>query len=330
MIYNDSVYGIVSIKEKIILDLLRTKAMKRLKEVNQGGPLILLKTNHELSHYRTTRFEHSVGVYLLLKKFNTSLEEQIAGLLHDISHTVFSHATDFIFNRGIQQDYHEKFYERIILNSGIPVILKKHKIDVNNILNIEKFTLLEKELPDLCADRIDYFLRDMCVYDSVIKEKHNEILNALTVLDGELIFKNKEMAKLFAEKYIEANVRFYCNAFQATIFKLISDTLRIAIQKHIINENDLFTTDSEIINKLRESEDKEISGMLNTISYLNVIEDEKNYDYHLKSKVRCTDPKIIIDDKIIKLSKIDEYYKKLMNDFIKKASKGFFIRILKH
>jgi hypothetical protein len=328
MIYNDSVYGIISIKEKVILDLMRTKAMERLKGVNQGGPLVLLKTNPELASYRTTRFEHSVGVYLLLKKFNASLEEQVAGLLHDISHMVFSHATDFIFDRGVQQDYHENFYEKMIMNSEIPTILKKHNIDISRILNIENFTLLETELPDLCADRIDYFLRDMCIYDDVIREKHNEILNDLTVFDGELIFKNKKTAKLFAEKYIEVNTRFYCNAFQAALFKLVSEVLKLAIQKNVITEADLFTTDSEVLNKLTKSKDKEISNLLKRISYLNVIEDEENYDYYLKSKVRCTDPKILIDNKAVRLSKIDESYKKLMNDFIERASKGFFVRII--
>jgi HD superfamily phosphohydrolase len=329
MIYEDSVYGPVQIEEKVLLELIQTKAMERLKGVNQGGPLVLLKNNHEIANYRTTRFEHSVGVCLLLKKFNASLEEQIAGLLHDISHTVFSHATDFIFNRGVQQDYHEKFYEKMIMNSDIPNILKKHNIDINSILNIENFTLLETELPDLCADRIDYFLRDMCIYDNVIKEKHNEILNALTVFDGELIFKNKEMAKLFAEKYIKVNTRFYCNAFQATLFKLISDVLKQAIQKNIIIESDLFTTDSEVLNKLTKSKDKDISNILNTISYLNVVEDRENYAYHLKSKVRCTDPKILIDSKAVRLSKIDEDYKKSMKDFVSNASNGFFVRIIR-
>jgi len=329
MIYKDSVYGSVPIKEKVLIDLMRTKAMERLKGVNQGGPLILLKTDHELASYRTTRFDHSVGVCLLLKKFNASLDEQIAGLLHDISHMVFSHATDFIFNRGVQQDYHEKFVEKMILNSDIPPILRKHNIDINSILNIENFTLLEKELPDLCADRIDYFLRDMCIYDSVVKKRHNEILNALTVFDDEIIFKEKEMVKLFAEKFIEANVRLYCNPFQAALYKLISETLELAIQKNIIEEADLFTTDLEVINKLKGSKDKEILDMLGSVSYLGVVEDKENYDYHLNSKVRCTDPKLLINNEAVILSKIDENYKKLMNDFVTKASRGFFVRIVR-
>ncbi len=329
MIYNDAVYGSVPIEEKVLINLMQTKAMGRLKEVNQWGPAILLKTNHESANYRITRFDHSVGVCLLLKKFNASLEEQIAGLLHDISHMVFSHATDFIFNRELQQDHHEKFHEKTILNSDISPILKNYGIDINDILDIEKFTLLETELPDLCADRIDYFLRDMYLYDRVLRERHNEILNALTVFKKEFVFYQKDTAKLFAEKYIEANTRFYCNPFQAALYRKISDILKLAIRRGIIEESDLFTTDLGVINQLEKSKDKAILNMLDAISYLDIVEDKENYDYHLKSKVRCTDPKVLIDNEAVKLSKIDGHYKKLMNDFVTKASKGFFVRIIR-
>jgi hypothetical protein len=329
MIYKDSIYGSIHIEDKILIDIMRTKAMKRLKDINQGGPLILIKTNNELARYKVTRFDHSVGVCLLLKRFNASLEEQIVGLLHDISHMVFSHATDYIFDRGVQQDYHEKFYEKTILNSDIPLVLKKHGISIDSILDIENYTLLEKELPDLCADRIDYFLRDMIIYDDVIKKRRYDILDALTIFNGEFIFKEKEMARLFAEKYIDANKRFYCNAFQAALYSLISDTLKIAIEKNIITEADLFTTDPEVIKKLKISKDQNILRMLDTISHLNVVEDEKNYDYYLKSKVRCTDPKFMINDKVVRLSEVDKSYRKSMNDYISESSKGFFVRIVR-
>jgi HD superfamily phosphohydrolase len=156
MKYKDKVYGQITIKEKVIVELIKTNAMQRLKGVNQGGVLIFLNPNHGWRKFKTTRFEHSVGVCIVLKKFNACLEEQIAGLLHDVSHTTFSHALDFMFNRHTQHDYHEQFHEKMILDSKIPLILKKHDIEVNNILDEKRFTLLERELPDLCADRVDY------------------------------------------------------------------------------------------------------------------------------------------------------------------------------
>lgn len=327
MIYNDSVYGKVKIEEKVILDLIDSKAMQRLRGIFMG-PVRFLNKSHFLKNNKTTRFDHSIGVYILLTKFNVPIEEQVAGLLHDISHTTFSHSVDFLFNKNLEQDFHEEFYEKIIRQSDVPRILKKNNIDLENILDEKKFTLLEKKLPDICADRVDYFLRDMIRYDPIIKKNVNKILNSITDFNHEMVFNDATMARIFAEKYIELNKMIYCNPFQSALFKLISDVLRMAIQKKIINELDLFTTDEKVLNKLKKSKNKDVSDILNKISNLNVIEDEKNYDYYLKSKVRCTDPKILIDNKIVRLSKINESYKRMMDEYVSKYSDGFFIRVL--
>lgn len=329
MIYKDEVYGNVIFEDKVFIDLMKTDLLKRLKGVNQGGPFVLLNSNHEWSKFKTTRFDHSVGVCILLKKFDCSLEEQIAGLLHDISHTVFSHAVDFLFNRNTMHDYHEIFHDKMILNSEVPSILKKYGLDVHDILDEKRYTILESELPDLCADRIDYFFRFMLECGRISKEQIDDTLDALFVHKNEIIFSNRTQARFFAEKYIEANVVSFCNPLQASLFHTISETLKIAISKGIITREDLFSTDNEVITKLRNSKDEKIEEMLSLIHDIEVVEDKNDYDLHLKSKVRYTDPKILIDGKISRLSEIDEDYRNLMNNFIAERSKGFFVKIRK-
>jgi hypothetical protein len=328
MIYNDSVYGKVNIEEKIIIELMNSKAMQRLKHVSQGGPLIFLPPDHTWNKSKTTRFDHSMGVYILLKKFDASLEEQIAGLLHDISHTVFSHSLDFLFNRNTEHDYHEKFKEEIILNSEIPSILEKNEINVKEVLDEKEFGLLERKLPDLCADRIDYFFRDFKLY-TVSKKEFKIMFDALDVFNNEIIFKDKNAARIFAEKYIQANKLFWCNALQSTVFKLVSDVVKLGLSKNILTKDDLFSTDEIVYKKLKNSGDNEIKKILDLLFNIEVIEDENDYDLHLKTKVRFTDPKIKINEKIIRLSKLDKSYEKIMNGFVQKASKGFFIKIIK-
>jgi hypothetical protein len=107
----------------------------------------------------------------------------------------------------------------------------------------------------------------------------------------------------------------------------MSDALKLAMSKGFMNEDDLFSTDNLVLEKLRESNDEEIIDKLNLISNFGVIEDKNNYDFHLKSKVRCVDPKIIVDEKLARLSGLDESYKTMMNDFISETSKGFFVKI---
>lgn len=329
MIYNDDVYGPVSIDEKVLIELMQIKAMERLRRVNQGGSFVLMNPKHEWREFKITRFDHSVGVCILLKKFNTSLKEQVAGLLHDISHTVFSHTLDFLFNRNTEHDYHESFHDKMILDSEIPSILEKNGMNVKDILDEEKFTILEKELPNLCADRIDYSLRFMLESGLISKNQIDEILKTLTIHSDEIIFCDKTQAKFFAERYIEANKLSWCNPLQASLFHMTSETVRLALSKGIITESDLFTTDEEVVKKLKDSNDEKIIEMLDLIRNIDVVESKDNYDYHLKSKVRCTDPKIIDGNKIVRLSEIDESYKKLMNDFISEYSKGFFVKIVK-
>jgi hypothetical protein len=86
MILKDPLYGSFKIKEKVLLDLLKSQPVQRLKGVSQQGfPKRETKTDFPIF----TRYEHSVGVMLLLRRLNASVEEQVAGLIHDVSHTAF-------------------------------------------------------------------------------------------------------------------------------------------------------------------------------------------------------------------------------------------------
>jgi len=112
------------------------------------GFSLFLDQDHPFMIYNPwfNRFEHSVGVYLLLRKYRASLQEQVAGLLHDISHTAFSHIIDYVFGRETTHDDHEKFYKEILSSSEILAILDKYGLDINAIADLEKFNLLEKEM----------------------------------------------------------------------------------------------------------------------------------------------------------------------------------------
>lgn len=62
---------------------------------------------------------------LLLRKLGASLNEQIAGLLHDASHTAFSHTADWVLGHKETEDYQDIHHERILRRFGIPAISSK-------------------------------------------------------------------------------------------------------------------------------------------------------------------------------------------------------------
>ena len=153
---NHKIYGNYTITEPVLIELINSKSLQRLKEICNGGAWFF----HYTYKKQFTRYDHSIGVMLLLRKFNATLEEQIAGLLHDISHTAFSHVADFVFGRLQEHDYQDSKLEKAFQVQGINKILRKHKINPKFILNEKNFSLLERNLPTLCADRLDYTFQD--------------------------------------------------------------------------------------------------------------------------------------------------------------------------
>jgi HD superfamily phosphohydrolase len=94
-------YGSSEVEEPVLLELIESPAFQRLKYIHQYG--VAYYTTHSEEY---TRYDHSLGVFAILRAKNCSLEEQIAGLLHDVSHTTFSHAGDWIFGKENQEkDY---------------------------------------------------------------------------------------------------------------------------------------------------------------------------------------------------------------------------------
>ncbi|HUB93002.1 MAG TPA: HD domain-containing protein [Verrucomicrobiae bacterium] len=89
MTIDDRVYGSAEVNSNVLLDLINSQPVQRLKGIAQFG--IPDEFYHKQNY---SRYEHSVGVMILLQRLGASEEEQIAGLLHDVSHTAFSHVID--------------------------------------------------------------------------------------------------------------------------------------------------------------------------------------------------------------------------------------------
>jgi len=326
MIINDKIHGQIQITDPLAIEIINTKAMQRLKGVCQYSTLQFLS-----SKYNTTRFDHCLGVYFLLKKLNAPYEEQIAGLIHDVSHFAFSHLIDFVYDRGHTQDVHEEFHEKIIMDSEIPDLLKKHNLNLSYILEEKNFPLLEREIPDLCADRMDYFIRDSFTTELIDAKKAIEYLNALTLFNNEIVIKNQALAKEIAENFMKMNLNFWGNSFIAATLNIGADALKIALKNNIITEKDFFLTDKELTQKLISSNNKEILEKLEIIKDSNNFQQgtPKDHDLHKTTKARFIDPKFIQDGELLTLSDVDQEFKQKLENFKKIYEKGYYIKVIK-
>lgn len=324
MIINHKIYGRHVITESVLIELIKSKSLQRLKEIDNNGPRVY----HYSSPGRFSRYNHSIGVMLLLRKFNASLEEQIAGLLHDISHTAFSHVADFVFERREQHDYQDSKLAQAFKIQGINKILKKYKINPRKILNEKNFPLLERTLPALCADRIDYTLQD-ALGKKLYKIDRKLFLENLAVYKNQFVFKDKIWAKRFGLIYLKLNQNSWCCPLQVAIYQITADAINLALGGKIITKKDLFTTDKFLMKKLKTSKNPEIIGKIKSLKNLEVkIVKEKNADICVKSKIRIVDPPFIKNNKLVRLASADKNYKKKITAWGKKTKKGFCIKIL--
>ena len=315
----DSVYGKTKINESVLIELINSKPLLRMKGVYQAG--ILRKV---LLWKQTTRFEHCVGVMILLRKKGANLEEQIAGLLHDIPHTAFSHSIDYVY-KNEEHNFHEMFHEKIINESEIPSILKKYKFDTKRLINEKNFSLLERNSPDLCADRIDYTLRELMAKNKDT-EKINKYIDSIVVFENEFYFNDAKTSLEFSKDFLEM-IQSWASPLQLAIVETLALALRKSLKANIITQEDLFTTDQEVLDKIYASKDKEIIQLLEIINpNIKVIEDEKKFDYCSKEKLRYIDPKVLPTKK--RVSEIYPEYKTLIEKHKEILSRGVHARIL--
>ncbi|MGM7680800.1 HD domain-containing protein [Cytobacillus sp. Hm23] len=318
----DSIYGEFII-EGVLEELINCKEIQRLKYVHQGGASYLVNEK-----WNVTRYEHSVGVMLLIRMLGGSTVEQIAGLLHDISHTAFSHVVDFVFENS-KEDYHEKLFIDVIRDSEVPEILRKYGYNYKKLLfNMDQWTLLEQPSPELCADRVDSTLRDMYEYGQISLSSIRFFLDHLVVINGKMYVEELTAAEWFVETYYKEVIGFFLDPVNVFGYKILSKTMKLALVKNIIYRTDLLRTDEEVMELLRKAENPEINSLLSQLyEGKYVIEDERSFDFHLKKKLRLIDPSVWLDDKLRRSSQLSSKIRSMTDDAERKSKKGVYIKL---
>ena len=313
MIIKDIVYGTNKIEEPIILELIKQPEIQRLKRITNYG----VPKKYYFSEWPDfSRYEHSIGVMILLKKLGASTEEQIAGLLHDISTPALAHVADWVLGNGKTGDesYHDNLHKIVVDRSKISGILKKYGFDAREILNFDSFLLLERPTPKLCADRIDYSLRQFKYYKN--PEIVEGCLNNLSVENGEIVFNDQISASQFANNYLECQVEHWGSEKVVKKYYNFSKILKYALDKNIICKEDFFQNDDTIINKLEKSNNKKIKELLIKLQKHENVDSKKEKVY---KKFRHVDP-AIKGGKV--LSSIDKKFASKLKHYKELSSKG--------
>ena len=216
-IFNDPIYGFVSLPYEIIYDLIDHPYFQRLRRIKQLG-----LTNLVYPGALHTRFHHAMGAMHLMgqaidvirSKGHEITEEEAKGvtiaiLLHDIGHGPFSHALEHSIVSDItHEDISELFMSRLNtefkgqLTLAIKIFQNKYP---------KKF-LHQLVSSQLDMDRLDYLKRDSFftgVSEGVISS--DRIIKMLNVVNDELAVEAKGIYSI--EKFIIARRLMYWQVY---------------------------------------------------------------------------------------------------------------------
>lgn len=216
-IFNDPVYGFISIPQEIIFDVIEHPFMQRLRRIKQLGltDLVYPGALH-------TRYHHVIGAMHLMSKAIATIrrkghtisetEEQaalLAILLHDIGHGPFSHALEHDIVSGVSHEEISIFF--------IERLSKEFNGELDLALEIFKNTYPKEFLHQLVSsqldmDRMDYLNRDS-FYTGVNEGKigSDRIIEMMNVVNGKLVLEEKGIYSI--EKFIVARRLMYWQVY---------------------------------------------------------------------------------------------------------------------
>lgn len=216
-IFNDPVYGFISIPQEIIFDIIEHPYFQRLRRIKQLGLTHLVYPG--ALH---TRFHHVLGAMHLMSKAVATIrrkgheiteeEEQavlLAILLHDIGHGPFSHALEHSLVHGVSHEEISGFFIQRLseifhgeLDMTLAIFKNKHP---------KKF-LHQLVSSQLDMDRMDYLNRDSFytgVSEGIIGS--DRIIEMMNVKDGNLVLEEKAVYSI--EKFLVARRLMYWQVY---------------------------------------------------------------------------------------------------------------------
>jgi len=249
-VFNDPVYGFITIPYEILLDLIDHRWFQRLRRIHQLGQTHLVYPGAMHS-----RFHHALGAMhltmraietLKLKGHEITSEEEkatlIAILLHDIGHGPFSHTLEHTIVQGVSHEALSILFMEALnhefsgeLSLAIQIFKDQyHKRFLHQLISGQ-----------LDMDRLDYLKRDS-FYTGVTEGDvgSNRIIKMLNVKNDELVIDEKAVYSI--ENFIVSRRFMY---WQVYLHKTVvaADVMLIQILRRarkIHETNKLFGTAS--------------------------------------------------------------------------------------
>ena len=288
-----------------------------------------------------SRLDHSVGVALIIWNFTKDKTQTIAGLLHDVSTTVFSHVSDFRKGDALTQTTTEEPTTKMILSdSALCKLLESDGIEPKDVVDYHIYPIADNEIPSLSADRLEYMYPSGLALDgSWSLEEIAKTYNDLTIFKNEenkdeLGFNSVEIAELYCKKFCMIGHILQLNENKLSL-QLLSQIMSNAVELNVLQEEDFMTlSESKIIEKIESFiskktlsvEEQKFATMYNTFRKMTKVEhtsqklpEDKYFCVSLKVKQRYINPLVKVgsnSQQAKRLSEVSDFANKLIKDFL--------------
>ena len=101
----------------------------------------------------------------------------------------------------------------------IPAILSKHGLIPEDIFEEANYPLLELPAPAVCADRLDYGIRDSLSFGFLTLSEAKSIAQDLRVSsEGRFCFKSLKWARKLSEAYMQSDEFAWSNPLHSVLY----------------------------------------------------------------------------------------------------------------
>ena len=257
-------------EKNIYKEVIETPEFERLKHISFLGILDYLP---KLKN--STRYDHSISVAELChiyakRQALTAAEETytvLAGLLHDIGHSPFSHTMEKVFKRRFSVTHHNVSKKIILKSENLNRIWEKFYIDPKKIISTIESITDHHKLP-FNLDALDGLMRIECNFTNSYTFK---IISKL--FDQICQFENTMDLEIF-DLFWQHKQKIYKTYIYNDYFRIIEGVFQgIFMNDPDLNQDDFLLTDIEIQNKFKWTKE--------FIKNLNSIECYKNMTFTL-------------------------------------------------
>jgi hypothetical protein len=197
-----------------------------------------------------------------------------------------------------------------LLSSEVAGILVRHGADPALVADLKSHRLLEREAPELCADRVDYALREFSMQPNTRPSSY--YLERISVHRGDIVFANKASAESFSIHYLKSLSREWAGVEKMVRQHLFANAIRLALEDKTILVSDLFQDDAHVLRRLQETDNPKVRASLELLSREFELEPSKDPQLDVPRYFRYVDPLFFKDGGLCRLTEASARYKRMV------------------